>query len=59
MTSNLFRHDSEATTGGFLQKKLFLKIHNIPRKTPVLESLFNEVAGLQVNLLKRDTRVFL
>ena len=32
----------EAATRGVLQKKLFLKIH---RKIPVLECLFNKVAG--------------
>ena len=33
-------------------RKLFSKISNINRKTPVLESLFNKFAA---NLLKRDT----
>ena len=37
----------EAATAGVLQKKLFLKIRNIHRKTTVLESLFNKVANLQ------------
>ena len=37
---------SEAVTGGALQKKLLLKFHNIHRKTPVLEFLFNKVASL-------------
>ena len=31
-------------------KKVFLKFHNIFRKTPVLESLFDKVAGLKGNL---------
>ena len=37
----------EAATGGVLQKKLLLKIRNFLKKTTVLESLFNKVAGLQ------------
>ena len=33
---------------------MFIKIHNIHRKTPLLESLFNKVAGLQdYNFSKR------
>ena len=35
-------------------KNLFLKIHNINRKTSVLESLFNKVA-MHATLLKRDS----
>ena len=37
----------EAVTRNVLQKKLLLKYRNIHRKTPVLESLFNEVAVLK------------
>ena len=33
---------------GGVQWKLFLKFYNIHRKTSVLESLLNKVAGLQV-----------
>ena len=33
-----------------LQNRCSLKFHNIYRKSPVLESLFNKVAGLQENL---------
>ena len=29
-------------------QKLLLKFHNIHRKTTVLDSLFNKIAGLQV-----------
>ena len=32
----------------FCKEKLFLKILNIHRKTPVSETLFNKVAGLKV-----------
>ena len=32
---------------GPLQKKLSLKFHSIHRKSPILQSLFNKVAGLQ------------
>ena len=41
-------------------KKLFLKFCNIYKKTPVLESLFNKVAGLltwPATLLKRDCNI--
>ena len=37
----------EAVTRNVLQKKLLLKYRNIHRKTPVLESLFNEAAVLK------------
>ena len=43
-------------------KQVFLKIRNIRRKTPVLESFFNKVADIRpATLLKRDsyTGVFL
>ena len=44
-TSSAIR-SSEAATGGVLQKKVFLKILKISqKKSPVLESLFNKVAG--------------
>ena len=44
-TSSTIR-SSEAATGGVLQKKVFLKILKISQqKSPVLESLFNKVAG--------------
>ena len=36
-------------------KELFLKICNIHRKAPVLESLLDKVVGLQVTLLERDS----
>ena len=36
----------EATTGGILYKKVFLKFRKFHRKTPVLESLFDKVADL-------------
>ena len=41
---------AEAATGGVLLKKLFLKISPISHVTPVLERLFNRVAGVQVQL---------
>ena len=35
-------------------KKVFLKFRNVLRKTPVLESFFNKVAGLQTyNFIKK------
>ena len=37
----------ETANRGILKIKVFLKISNIYRETPVLESLFNKVAGLQ------------
>ena len=37
----------ETGNRGILKIKVFLKISNIHRETPVLESLFNKVAGLQ------------
>ena len=52
----------EAATRGVLCKKCSLKFHKIHKKTPVPESLFNEVAGLKpATLLKREsgTRVSL
>ena len=30
-------------------KKVFLKFRNVPRKTPVLESFFNKVAGQETS----------
>ena len=36
----------EAAAPRCSSKKLLLKFHKIPRKTPALESLFNKVAGL-------------
>ena len=36
----------KSITGGVLWKKRLWKFHSIHRKTPVLESLFNKVAGL-------------
>ena len=36
----------ETANRGILKIKVFLKISNIHRETPVLESLFNKVAGL-------------
>ena len=42
----------------FSVKQVFLKFCNIHRKIPVLESLFNKVAGLQrVTLSKKETLV--
>ena len=35
----------EAVTEGVMSKKLFLKIHKFYRKTPVHESLFNNVTS--------------
>ena len=37
----------KAATGSVLLKKVLLKILQISQETPVLESLFNKVAGLQ------------
>ena len=37
----------ETANRGILKIKVFLKISNIHRETPVLESLFNKVAGFQ------------
>ena len=34
-------------------KKMFLRVLQISQKTPVLETLFNKVAGLQVNYIKK------
>ena len=43
-----------------LQKRCSGKFHNIHRKTTVLESLFNKVAGLTAcNFIKRRLRCFL
>ena len=44
-----FKHvlSPEAATRGVLQKRYSLKLRNIYRKLPVLEALFNKVAGLQ------------
>ena len=37
------------------QKQLLADVlHNIQRKTPVLESLFNKVAGLQIHILSSE-----
>ena len=37
-----------------LQNRCYQKFRNIQRKTPVLESLFNKVAGIQVcNFIKK------
>ena len=44
---------SEAATGGVLRKKVFLKISQNSRKTPVLKSLFNKVVGLACNFTKK------
>ena len=43
---------TEAATRGVLQNKVFLKISQILQKTPMLESLFNKIAGLQVKMFK-------
>ena len=55
--------DTEAATGDILLKKCVLtKFPKFYRKAPVLESIFNRVAGLRATtLLKRDsnTSVFL
>ena len=46
----------EATTRYVLQKKLFLKISQYSQKIPVLESLFNKVAGQETcNFIKKET----
>ena len=46
--SNLLQSDlSEAAVRRCSSKELFLKIRNVHRKTPVLESHFNNVADLQ------------
>ena len=37
-------------------KKVFLKILQISRKTPVLESLFNKVAGLRHTYVEEHLR---
>ena len=37
-----------------LQNRCSEKFHNIQRKTPVLESLFNKVAGLQIHILSSE-----
>ena len=37
----------EAATGGVLSKSYSLKFCYIPRKAPVLESLFNKITGLK------------
>ena len=48
----------EATTGGVLWKSFSKKLHNIHRKTSVLESLFNKVAAFRpARLLKRDSNI--
>ena len=36
----------EVATGGVLFKKMFLKISQYSRERPVLDSLFNKIAGL-------------
>ena len=43
-------HRLEETTGGVLLKKVFLKIWQISQETPVLESFFNKVLGLDLQL---------
>ena len=39
----------------FCKKRYSYKFHKIHRKTPVLESLFNKVAGLASNFIKEET----
>ena len=41
-----YYHSPQAASGGVLLKKLLLKIYKYSKETPVLESLFNKVAGL-------------
>ena len=44
----------EATAGGALWKRLFLKILQYPQETPVLEFLFKKVEGLKAcNFIKK------
>ena len=39
------------------EKYALLNFRNIHRKIPMLESLFNKIAGLQATLLKRDSNI--
>ena len=43
---------SDATTGCVMLKKMFLKILQNSRKSPVFEPLFNKIAGLQTVIKK-------
>ena len=45
-----FRYFQKQLRGGVLQKSCSQKICKIHRKTPVPESLFNNVAGLSLRL---------
>ena len=58
----LMKYCSKAVVLRCSVKKVFLKVHNIHRKIPVLEFLFNKITDLRpATLLKRDpsTSVFL
>ena len=49
---------TEAATRRYSSKWFFLKFCQVSRKTLVLESLFNKVAGLKLYLKKALTQVF-
>ena len=49
------KKEKEVTTGGFCKKKCSWKFRKFHRKTPVLESRFDKVAGLSQETL---TQVF-
>ena len=51
-------YDSEAATKGVPQKKLSIKISECLKNTTVLESLFNNVVGLQLYEKETPTQVF-
>ena len=48
-----FKTNPEAVIGGVLWKKLFLKVSQNSHKTLLLESLFINVAGSGLNLIKK------
>ena len=54
--SDQLDNPSETAAGDVLQKKVFLKISQ--RKNPVLQSLFNKVAGLKGCNLLTSLQVF-
>ena len=49
---------STDATGGFLSKKFFVKVRNVHKKTPVLKSLLNKVAGHTLLTRDSNTNVF-
>ena len=45
---------TEESAGAVIRRKFFEKLRKFLRKTPVLESLFNEVSGIETgNFIKK------